>query len=51
MVYAYMVKSSKTLMVTTEVNAAIFTKNTIEVMKKSPKKIGKNVMDNCEKMY
>jgi hypothetical protein len=35
-------------MVITEVKAAIRTKNIIEVIKKSPKKIGKNDKDNCE---
>jgi len=38
-------------MVITEVNAAIFTKNIIEVIKNNPKKMGKNVIDNCKYMY
>ena len=38
-------------MVITEVNDAILTKKTIEVIKYNPKNIGKNVIDNCEYKY
>ena len=38
--------NSKKLIVIIEVNDAIFTKNTIEVIKNNPKKIGKKVIAN-----
>jgi len=38
-------------MVITEVRAAILTKYTMEVIKKSPKKMGINVNEICENKY
>ena len=43
--------SSKKLIVIIDVNEAIFTKKTIDVIKYNPKKIGKNVIANCEYKY
>lgn len=34
-----------------DVNEAIFTKKTIDVIKYNPKKIGKNVIASCEYKY
>jgi hypothetical protein len=42
------VNSSKKSIVITDVNDAIFTKKTIDVIKNSPKNIGKNVIASCE---
>jgi len=40
--------NSKKFIVIIDVKLAIFTKNTIEVIKNNPKNIGKNVTANCE---
>lgn len=47
----YKVNNSKKFIVIIDVSEAIFTKNTIEVIKYNPKKIGKNVIANCEYKY
>ena len=39
------------LIVIIDVKDAIFTKKTTDVIKKSPKNIGKNVIANCENKY
>ena len=39
------------LIVIIDVKEAIFTKNIIDVIKNSPKNIGKNVIANCEYKY